>query len=52
MSNLANVAAPGNTRAVTHGAWSEELAGPIAAEVDKLLDELLSQPVDHMQPST
>ncbi len=40
MSNLANVAAPGNTRAVTHGAFSECLIGPIAADTLVAVDEM------------
>lgn len=40
MSNLSNVAAPGNTRAVTHGAFCERLVGPIAAEVLGVVGEM------------
>jgi hypothetical protein len=39
-SNLANVAAPGNMRAATHGAFSERLVGPIAEEILEAVDEL------------
>jgi hypothetical protein len=39
-SNLANVAAPGNTRAVSHGAFSERLVGPIAEEILEAVVEL------------
>jgi hypothetical protein len=39
-SNLANVAAPGNTRAVSHGAFSERLVGPIARDMLEAVDEM------------
>ena len=42
MSNLANVAVPGNTRAVTHGAWSEKLVGEVAADTLIAVDEMCS----------
>jgi len=38
--NLSNVAAPGNTRAVTHGAFCERLVGPIAADVLGVVGEM------------
>ena len=40
MNNLSNVATPGNTRAVSHGAFSEHLVGPIALETLAAVDEM------------
>jgi hypothetical protein len=40
MSNLSNVATPGNTRAVTHGAFCERLVGPIAGDVLDVVGEM------------
>jgi hypothetical protein len=40
MSNLANVAAPGNTRAASHGAFSERLVGPIVQEMLEAVAEM------------
>jgi hypothetical protein len=40
MNNLSNVAAPGNTRAATHGAFSEHLVGPIAEDTLAAVEEM------------
>lgn len=63
-AGLANLspAEPGNVRAVTHGAHSERLVGPIASDIEKEVEALcagtpgvqLPDPVQHQtdtQPS-
>ena len=40
MSNLVDVAAPDNTRAVSHGAFSERLVGPIASDTLEVIEEM------------
>jgi len=40
MKNLANVAERGNTRAVSHGAFSERLVGPIARGTLEVVEEM------------
>jgi hypothetical protein len=40
MSNLSNVAAPDNTRAVSHGAFSERLVGEITHETLEMVAEM------------
>jgi hypothetical protein len=40
MSNLANIAQVANTRAVSHGAFSERLVGPIASDMLAAVDEM------------
>jgi hypothetical protein len=40
MSNLANIAQDGNTRAVSHGAFSERLVGPIASDMLEAVEEM------------
>jgi hypothetical protein len=50
MSNLANVAAAGNARAVSHCAFSEQL---VAVQLTKQLhgcDSARMEPVDLMEP--
>lgn len=40
MSNLANVAAAGNTRAVSHGAFSDKLVGPVAEDTLMAVEQM------------
>lgn len=39
-TNLANVAGSGNLRAISHGAFSDRLVGPIAEEILEAVDQL------------